>query len=83
MELDDEELKGTKRNRKKKCICCEEIEFWKQMNKDKEKFEDKYYAQICVCTYCKDTSIMKKPKGKITTKPYSLNYCPKCGRKLV
>ena len=53
------------------CECCKEIEFWKEnINKSKE-------------IKCKLIIRNKDNRGTITTEPFSLNYCPVCGRKLV
>lgn len=53
------------------CKCCEEIEFWKEnINKSKE-------------IKCKLIIRNKNNRGTITTEPFTLKYCPTCGRKLV
>ena len=81
--LDAEELEATRNLKRKRCACCEAIDYWKKINIDREKFEDKYYSKICIYTYYKDKTKMKNPKGIVKTKPYKLNYCPVCGKKLI
>lgn len=80
MELDNEELEATKKNREE-CNFCEELEFWKQQENTK-KFKYDYLTKLGIYTYRKDNMTLN-PKGIITSKPYSLNYCPMCGRKVV
>lgn len=80
MKLDNEELEATKKNREKDCNFCEELEFWKEQEKEELKYD--YLAKLGIYTYRKDNMTLN-PKGTITSKPYSLNYCPMCGRKLV
>ena len=63
------------------CECCEEIEFWK--SQDNEKVEHKIFACIKQYGWRKG---QRKVKGQqcstITSGTYTLNYCPRCGKKL-
>lgn len=69
------------------CKCCEEIEFFKEMNKKYDKENGtfhKMYSQIAIYGWRKDIKIKirKRANSVITTKTFTLNYCPECGRKL-
>ena len=53
-----------------KCKYCDEVDFWKkQINAS-----DEMVCQLVIKN--------KRTEGALTTKPYDLNYCPICGRKL-
>lgn len=66
------------------CKCCEEIEFWKKRNPDKQRFKEKFFSKISVYTWRKEQRAIKGSEiSTITSKAFNLNFCPECGRKLV
>lgn len=65
------------------CKCCEEIEFWKKGNSDKQRFKEKIFSKISVYTWRKEQRAIRGNQiSTITSKAFNLKFCPECGRKL-
>ena len=62
------------------CKCCEEIEFLKEQEKNKN---SKFYSKIAVYGWREGKRrIIKNAYFSYTSRTFKLNYCPECGRKV-
>ena len=63
------------------CKCCETIEFWKEHKS--ENVKEKIFAKISVYSWEKHIRAIKSNRhSEITSRAFTLNYCPECGRKV-
>jgi len=74
----------------KQCKTCIEIAEWQQVIIDtyhqdpyrQSEWKEKIMCSLQIVTWLKKEKAISKSRGKITTKPYLLKYCPTCGKKL-
>lgn len=58
------------------CKFCDELASWKECHDNPEYKKSKYIYGCMLYMHMKDR------KGSITSRPFDLNYCPMCGKKI-
>lgn len=58
------------------CKFCDELASWKECHDNPERKKNKYIYGCMLYMYMKDR------KGSIASRPFDLNYCPTCGKKI-
>ena len=61
------------------CKCCETIEFLKEEEKNKN---SKIYARIAVFSWREGKRRIGSEYYKCLSRPFNMDYCPMCGRRL-